>query len=193
MKPPPAVFALIAVVALLGGCGSQTPPAEAKQSTSASASDHHDHGGDSDAAGEPTSVTLGAPVSLSGETDGTEFEVTYAVTKLDTVAKTDDGTRAESGEVFVVATVEVHSYRGDHVVGPDNTDFVFRLLDKTDETTKPRDATVGDALGGTVTEAKTRTGTLVFTAAEDTAADSRIRLEAAGTNGGDQTVIWKPE
>lgn len=194
MKPPTPVLALVAAALLLAGCAEQTPPADTGKSGSASSSDHHDHGGgDPDAPAQPTSVTLGAPVSLSGEADGKEFEVTYAVTKLDTAAADDVGDKPDDGKVFVVATVEVHSYRGSHTAGPGNEDYVFSLLDKKDKSFKPAKAKIGDRLDGTVKKKKTLSGTLVFAVPEAAAESVRIRLKAAGANDGDQTIIWKPE
>lgn len=194
MKPPIPVLALAAAVALLAGCGSQTPPEEAAASASAKSEDHHDHGGgDPDAPAQPTSVTLGAPVSLSGDADGAEFEVTYNVTGIETAASADDGTKAGSGEVFVVATVEVHSYRGSHRAGPDNRDYAFSLLDKKDKGHKPAKAKVGEPLDGTVKEKKTLKGTVVFEVPKSAAETGRVRLKAAGANNGDQTIIWKTE
>ncbi|ADD43498.1 DUF4352 domain-containing protein [Stackebrandtia nassauensis] len=193
MKPPIPVLALAAAVALLAGCGGDTPPDEAAKSASASASDdHHDHGGgDPDAPPQPTSVTLGAPVSLSGKADGEEFEVTYAVTKIDTADKADDGGKPGSGKVFVVADVEVHSYKGSHTVGPGNDDYVFSLIDKKDKEYRQSKQEVGEPLTGTVKSKKTRSGTVVFEVPESIAADGKIRLKAKGANSGDQTIIWK--
>lgn len=194
MKPPIPVLALAAAVVLLTGCSDQTPSEKAAASASAESEDHHDHGGgDPDAPAQPTSVTLGAPVSLSGEAGGEEFEVTYTVTKLDTTAEADDGAKAGSGDVFVVATVEVHSYRGSHRAGPDNEDYVFSLLDKKDEDYKPAKHRVGKTLDGKVSAEDTLTGTVVFEVPEPVAETGRVRLKAAGANSGDQTIIWKPE
>lgn len=190
MKPPTPVIALAAAALLLAGCGGQTPSPDTATSASASTGDHHDHGGGGpDAPAQPTSVTLGAPVSLTGE----DFEVTYAVTKLDTTAAADDGDKAASGDVFVVATVEVHAYSGSHPVGPDNDDYTFTLLDEQDKDYPPVTQRVGDPLDGEVSAEDTLTGTIVFEVPKAAAENGRVRLDAAGANNGDQTVIWKPE
>ena len=182
----PAIATVVLMMSIMTGCS-------ADEDSSASATDdhhHHDHGSGTGTPGSGEfEVAIGAAVSLSGDGETAAYEVTYTVTAISIAEVDDAGEPPHDNDAFIIADVEVRGFRGEHVVGPDNPDYVFSLVD-ADETEYPLSAqTVTPELSGTVSADQTVTGKLVFDVPAEARETGVVRL-VTFANGADLTIDW---
>jgi|GEM_PF-6987780 len=178
-----ATAALLMVT--LSACGGSDPEPAADDEHA-----HHGSDGSTVETGE-FEVVVGGAVSLSGDYEAIAYEVTYTVTSVGRADTDDDGTEPAEHDIFVVAEVQVHGFRGDHDLGVANPDYTFSILD-ADGTEYPQsEQVISPALSGTVTADQTLTGNIVFDVPESVLAGGKVRLLALGANGSDLTIDWK--
>lgn len=178
---PVAMLMVLALAGCSGSDGAAQPPED----------DHHHHHGDgTDATGSGEfEVAIGAAVSLAGDYDAIAYEVTYTVTAVEPADVDDAGDAPAENDTFVVVDVEVHGFRGEHEVGPDNPDYIFSLIDDDGTEYGLSTQIIAPGLSGTVSADETVTGKLVFDAAARALEGGKIRLQAVA-NGSDLTIDW---
>lgn len=179
------VVTAILLAATLSACGGTDPEPAADDEHA-----HHGSDGSTVETGE-FEVAVGGAVSLSGDYDAVAYEVTYTVTAVRQAEADDEGAEPAEHDIFVVAEVQVHGFRGDHDLGAANPDYTFSIVD-ADGTEYPQSKQViSPTLAGTVTPDQTLNGNVVFDVPEAVSESGKVRLIALGANGSDLTIDWK--